>query len=101
MRNLLNVLGNIIWLVFGGLLAGLAWWLVGVLAYASIVGIPWGRACFVLGRFHFWPFGREAIRRDDLYGRADIGTGRAGTCTSCRRSRASSRSSAFRSPSST
>ena len=49
MRNLLNVLGNIIWLVFGGLLAGLAWWLVGVLAYASIVGIPWGRACFVLG----------------------------------------------------
>jgi uncharacterized membrane protein YccF (DUF307 family) len=33
----------------------------------------------VLGRFHFWPFGREAIRRDDLYGRADLGTGRAGT----------------------
>jgi len=79
MRSLFNLLGNIIWLVFGGLLAGLAWWLVGVLAYASIVGIPWGRACFVLGRFHFWPFGREAIRRDDLYGRSDIGTGRAGT----------------------
>ena len=79
MRNALTLAGNIIWFLCGGLLLGLAWWLVGVVAYLSIVGIPWGRACFVLGQFHFWPFGREAVSRRDLYGRGDFGTSAAGT----------------------
>ncbi|MFA6040761.1 MAG: YccF domain-containing protein, partial [Methylophilus sp.] len=30
---------------------GLAWWLVGILCYISIIGIPWGKACFVIGQF--------------------------------------------------
>ncbi|ATD29411.1 hypothetical protein FORC55_3627 [Vibrio cholerae] len=53
---------------------GLAWWLVGVLAFISIIGIPWGRACFVIGNFSFWPFGYEAISRDELTDQTDIGT---------------------------
>jgi uncharacterized membrane protein YccF (DUF307 family) len=64
--------------VLGGVLMGLAWWTVGIVAFVSIVGIPWGRACFVLGKFHFLPFGREAISRSELYGRRDIGTGALG-----------------------
>lgn len=79
MRNLLTIAGNLIWFLLGGLVTGLSWWLAGLVAYMSIVGIPWGKACFVLGQFHFWPFGREGIRRSDLYGRQDIGTGAAGT----------------------
>jgi uncharacterized membrane protein YccF (DUF307 family) len=79
MRVVINLVGNVIWFLAGGLLMGIAWWLVGALAFVSIVGIPWGRACFVLGRFHFWPFGREAISRSDLTGRQDLGTGAAGT----------------------
>lgn len=57
---------------------GLAWWLVGLIALLSIVGLPWARACFVIGRFHFLPFGREAISRRQLTGRDDLGTGAAG-----------------------
>ena len=57
---------------------GLGWWLVGLLAFVSIVGIPWGKACFVIGQFAFWPFGKEAVSRDDLSGREDIGTGALG-----------------------
>jgi uncharacterized membrane protein YccF (DUF307 family) len=54
---------------------GLAWWLIGLLAFISIIGIPWGKACFVIGQFTFFPFGREAISRKDLHQKDDIGTG--------------------------
>jgi len=54
---------------------GLLWWFVGLLAFVSIVGIPWGRACFVIGGFSFWPFGREPMSRRDLNGTEDFGTG--------------------------
>jgi len=58
---------------------GLAWWLYGVLCFITIVGIPWGRACFVLGGFSFFPFGREAVSRRELTGEDDVGTGLLGT----------------------
>lgn len=74
----MRAIGNLLWFVLGGFLMGLGWWLAGIVAFFSIVGIPWGRACFVLGQFHFLPFGREAINRRELYGRDDLGTGLAG-----------------------
>ena len=70
--------GNLLWFVLGGEIMGLAWMLTGLLAFVSIVGIPWGRACFVIGMFTFFPFGKEAIGRDELSGRDDIGTGALG-----------------------
>ncbi|HET8551497.1 MAG TPA: YccF domain-containing protein [Gammaproteobacteria bacterium] len=76
--SLLRLIGNILWFVLGGFIMGLAWWLVGIIAFISIVGIPWGRACFVIGSFTFWPFGREAVSRRELSGREDIGTGPLG-----------------------
>ena len=69
---------NILWFVLGGLVMGLAWWLVGLICALTIVGIPWARACFVIGNFSFWPFGQEAVSRQELSGRADIGTGPLG-----------------------
>jgi uncharacterized membrane protein YccF (DUF307 family) len=70
---------NFLWFVLGGVLMGLAWWLAGILAYLTIIGIPWGKACFVIGQFSFFPFGREAISRRELHQADDIGTGALGT----------------------
>ncbi|MDF4396978.1 YccF domain-containing protein [Vibrio parahaemolyticus] len=70
----MRTLGNIIWFLFGGIFMGLLWWLFGILAFISIIGIPWGRACFVMGNFSFFPFGKEAISRDELTNEMDIGT---------------------------
>ncbi|MGF1909296.1 YccF domain-containing protein [Vibrio kasasachensis] len=70
----MRTLGNIIWFLFGGVVMGLMWWLFGLLAFISIIGIPWGRACFVMGNFSFFPFGQEAISRDELTLETDIGT---------------------------
>ena len=71
----MGAIGNFLWFVMGGALMGLGWWLVGLLAFVSIIGIPWGRACFVIGKFTFFPFGKEAIDREDLSGKGDVGTG--------------------------
>lgn len=75
---MLRTIGNLLWIVFGGLLMGLSWWFFGLLAFITIVGIPWGRACFVIGKLAFWPFGREVIDRKQLTGTGDIGTGSLG-----------------------
>ncbi|WP_339645321.1 YccF domain-containing protein [uncultured Porticoccus sp.] len=75
---MIRTIGNILWFVLGGLVMGLAWWLIGLLAFITIVGIPWGRSCLVIGQFTMWPFGREAISRSELRQREDIGTGLLG-----------------------
>ena len=74
----MSTLGNLLWFIFGGALMGLGWWLAGLLAFVSIIGIPWGKACFVIGQFAFLPFGKEAVSRRDLSGRDDVGTGPLG-----------------------
>jgi len=73
-----RAIGNLIWFILGGVFMGLAWWLLGLIAFITIVGIPWGRACFVIGNFCFFPFGREAVSRGDLHQREDLGTGPLG-----------------------
>jgi len=53
---------------------GLAWWFVGLIACITIIGIPWGKACFVMGQFSFFPFGKEAVSRKLVNQEGDIGT---------------------------
>jgi uncharacterized membrane protein YccF (DUF307 family) len=77
-RPMLRFLLNVLWSVLGGFVMGVGWWLAGLLAAVSIVGIPWARACFVIGKFSFWPFGYEAVSRRELTGRMDFGTGPLG-----------------------
>jgi uncharacterized membrane protein YccF (DUF307 family) len=61
----MRLLGNLIWLLFGGLETGIAWWLAGVLAAITIIGIPFSIAAFRIGTFSFWPFGREVVDRPE------------------------------------
>lgn len=75
----MSTIGNIFWFVLGGFLMGLGWWFVGLVALLTIVGIPWAKACFVIGQFAFLPFGKEAVSRKDVTQKDDIGTGVLGT----------------------
>ncbi|WP_445362705.1 YccF domain-containing protein [Microbulbifer sp. ANSA003] len=70
----MRTLGNFLWFILGGVFMGLCWWFCSLIAFISIIGIPWGRACFVIGKFSFFPFGKEAISREELTLRGDIGT---------------------------
>lgn len=61
----MRLLGNLIWLLFGGLATGIGWWLAGLLAAITIIGIPFSIAAFRIGAFSFWPFGREIVDRPE------------------------------------
>ncbi|MBN4056960.1 YccF domain-containing protein [bacterium AH-315-J21] len=74
----MRTLGNVIWFIFGGFVMGLSWWFFGLLCYLSIVGIPWGKACFTIGTFAFFPFGQTSVEREIITGHNDIGTGGLG-----------------------
>lgn len=75
----MRAIGNFFWFILGGLFMGLAWWITGIIAFVTIIGIPWAKACFVIGQFSFFPFGKEAISRRDLNQDDDIGTGILGS----------------------
>ena len=48
----------------GGFLLGICWLLVGSLAYLSYIGAPWGKGCFSVSRFAFFPFSSEVLPED-------------------------------------
>ncbi len=75
----MNTLLNILWLLCGGAFNALHWYVVGALMAVSIVGLPWARACFTLGNFTLWPFGRQMVDRRLITGQVDLGTGCLGT----------------------
>ncbi|MBO5343814.1 MAG: YccF domain-containing protein [Ruminococcus sp.] len=55
----MGCIGNILWLISGGLVSGLSWFFVGLLWCITIVGIPVGVQCFKLGGLSFMPFCRN------------------------------------------
>src|SRR3977135_1540010 len=69
---------NILWLLLGGLWMAAAWVIAAVIMAITIIGLPWARAAFNIAAYTLLPFGPKAVRRDELNGRADIGTGLLG-----------------------
>jgi uncharacterized membrane protein YccF (DUF307 family) len=59
-----NVLLNIIWLVFGGFIVVLAYLLGAALLCITIIGIPFGIQCFKLAGLALAPFGREVREKE-------------------------------------
>jgi uncharacterized membrane protein YccF (DUF307 family) len=57
----MNTIGNLIWLIFGGLISAIGYMVGGFALCLTIVGIPFGLQCFKLAFFVLWPFGREAV----------------------------------------
>lgn len=55
----MNFIGNIIWLLLGGIIAAIAWWLAGIILCLTIIGIPFGIQCFKISAFVLWPFGKR------------------------------------------
>ena len=55
----MSLIGNIIWLIFGGFIVGLFYIIGGFVLCLTIVGIPFGVQTIKLGVATFAPFGRE------------------------------------------
>jgi uncharacterized membrane protein YccF (DUF307 family) len=61
----MTLLGNIIWLICGGLLSGLAHMLGGVLLCLTIIGLPFGYQEIKIGLATLAPFGAELVEYPD------------------------------------
>ena len=60
----MNLLLNIIWLIFGGFIVVIAYLLGALLLCITIVGIPFGIQCFKLAGLALAPFGREIREKE-------------------------------------
>ena len=57
----LNTVMNVIWFFVGGLGIAISHWLLGLIFYITIVGIPFGKQHMKLAHIALTPFGREII----------------------------------------
>jgi uncharacterized membrane protein YccF (DUF307 family) len=72
--SLLSLILNVLWVITGGIWMALAWLLAALIMAITIIGIPWARAAWNIASYTFLPFGRVALRRDEIAGRDDLGT---------------------------
>ena len=59
----MRLFGNIVWLLFGGLLLAASWFFIGLLLCVSIVGIPFGIQAFKMASLTLTPFGKRVINK--------------------------------------
>lgn len=55
----MKFIGNILWLILGGILIAIYYWIIGLLFCITIVGIPFGVQLMKIGTFALWPFGHD------------------------------------------
>ena len=60
-QTMLNLILNVVWLVFGGIQAVLTHLVLGVLLCVTIIGIPFGLQHFKMVKLSIMPFGREIV----------------------------------------
>ena len=54
---------NLIWIVFAGFWLALSSAIAGVVFCCTIIGIPWGIACFNIAQASFAPLGKVVVRK--------------------------------------
>ncbi|HEX2936775.1 MAG TPA: YccF domain-containing protein [Bacteroidales bacterium] len=64
----MKILGNIIWLLFGGILIAVEYFVSSILLIVTIIGIPFGLQTLKLAGLALWPFGREARYKESASG---------------------------------
>lgn len=57
----MSLIGNIIWLIFGGLFAAAGYIIGGLLLCLTIIGIPFGIKAIEFGFMVMLPFGKEVV----------------------------------------
>jgi uncharacterized membrane protein YccF (DUF307 family) len=55
----MKILGNIIWLIFGGIVIAIEYFIGSLVLIITIIGIPFGIQTLKMGALAIWPFGRD------------------------------------------
>ena len=59
----MKFIGNVIWIICGGLLNAIGWWLAGALWCITIIGFPFGKQFFKIAKLSLMPFGAKIISK--------------------------------------
>lgn len=62
----MHLLGNILWILLGGLETAILWFLIGCILCITIIGIPFGTQCFKMAGLTLAPFGKTVINNGGL-----------------------------------
>jgi uncharacterized membrane protein YccF (DUF307 family) len=55
----MSILGNIVWLVFGGIIIAIQYFIGSLFLFITIIGIPFGLQTLKMASLALWPFGRD------------------------------------------
>jgi len=55
----MNVVGNLIWLIFGGIIIAIEYFIGSIVLMITIIGIPYGLQTLKMASLAIWPFGRD------------------------------------------
>ncbi len=65
----MKFIGNIIWLLLGGLTTAIEYFVAGLALCITIIGIPFGVQCFKMAMLMLWPFGSQVSEsRANIFG---------------------------------
>ncbi len=64
----MKTLGNILWLLLGGIIIALEYFFASIVLFITIIGIPFGVQTMKLAGLALWPFGKEAIIKEKASG---------------------------------
>ncbi len=64
----MSILGNILWLIFGGLFTAIEYFIASLVLILTIVGIPFGLQTMKLGVLALWPFGSTVVDKPQVGG---------------------------------
>lgn len=57
----MKFLGNILWVLSGGILISMYYFIVGLMFCMTIIGIPFGLQLIKIAGFALWPFGHDVV----------------------------------------
>jgi uncharacterized membrane protein YccF (DUF307 family) len=55
----MKILGNLVWLIFGGIIISIEYFIGSIILMITVVGIPFGVQTLKMGALAIWPFGRD------------------------------------------
>ena len=64
----MSILGNLIWLIFGGIIIAVEYFIGSIILMITIVGIPFGIQTLKMAALAIWPFGRDTRVHDRASG---------------------------------
>lgn len=64
----MKFIGNLIWLIFGGIITSIEYLISSLLMMVTIIGIPFGLQTLKLAMLALWPFGSKVTDRGNSGG---------------------------------